>query len=192
MTETASGARRLSKLWYAAPAAVLLVTLAVAMSHLSRGSKLVEERIQGLERSEAPGQSPLSFDRAGEYILYVEGPVTPSGYVDPGEIILLPAEPESRRITLREYPDFVTYTDPSGLGGRAAFSFTVPEPGRYTVKVRRTPDDVTGIAIGRYVYRGADAPVRTAFEVAAAGIAFAIVLTTAIAIRRRIPRGSPA
>lgn len=185
MATEAPADRRISRAWFAVPALIALTTLAVAVTFIGRESGRVEERIRGFDRAGAPGQAQLTFDRAGEYLLYVEGPVTPNSYIDPAEIILLPAEPGARRTVLRRFQSFVTYTDPSGIGGHAEFTFDVPEPGDYQLKVRWTPEDINGIAVGQYVYEGADGPVRTAFAVALAGLTVALLTTIVIIVIRR-------
>ena len=192
MATEAPAERRLSRAWFAVPALVALSTLAVAVSFIGRESGRVEERIQSFDRADAPGQANLTFDEPGDYLLYVEGPVTPNSYIDPTEIILLPAEPGSRRTVLQRFQSFVTYTDPSGLGGHAEFTFTVPEAGDYQLKVRWSPEDISGIAVGPYVYEGADGPVRTAFAIAVAGLGLALILTIALIATRRRKRGAEA
>lgn len=190
MGPEAPAARRPSRVWFAAPALVLLASLAVAVTLVGQESNQVEDRIQRFERAGAPGQAELEFDRAGEYLLYVEGPVTPNSYIDPNEIILLPDEPGSRRTILRRFQSFVTYTDPSGIGGHAEFTFTVPEPGPYHLKVRWSPEDINGVAVGPYVYEGANGPVRKAFGIALLGLLVALALTAALVVaRRRSARG---
>lgn len=189
MATEAPAERRLSRAWFAVPAVIAVASLAVAVSFIGSESNRVEERIQGFDRAGAPGQALLSFEEAGEYLLYVEGPVTPNSYIDPNEIILLPAELGTRRTVLQRFQSFVTYTDPSGIGGHAEFTFTVPEPGDYQLKVRWTPEDINGIAVGPYVYEGADGPVRTAFAIAVAGLALALLVTIAlIVVQRRMRR----
>lgn len=177
--------RRPSRVWFAVPALTLFVSFAVAVSIVGRESNEVEDRIQSFERAGAPGQAELQFDRAGEYLLYVEGPVTPNSYIDPAEIILLPDEPGSRRTILRRFQSFVTYTDPSGIGGHAEFTFSVPEPGPYHLKVRWSPDDINGVAVGPYVYEGANGPVRRAFAIAVAGLLVSAAITVALVLARR-------
>lgn len=176
---------RPSRVWFAVPAVVLLVSLVAATTFVGRESNEVEDRIQSFERASAPGQAELEFDRAGEYLLYVEGPVTPNSYIDPNEIILLPDEPGSRRTALRRFQSFVTYNDPSGIGGHAEFTFTVPEPGPYHLKVRWSPSDINGVAVGPYVYEGANGPIRTAFAIALAGVLVSLALTVALVVARR-------
>jgi len=181
----APAARRPSRVWFALPVVVLLVALAVGVSYIARESGDVEQRIKGFDRSSAPGQADIEFTRAGDYLLYVEGPVTPNSYIDPTEIILLADTPGARRTELRRFQSFVTYTDPSGLGGHAEFTFTVPEPGPYHLKVRWSPEDINGVAIGPYVYEGANGPVRTAFGIALAGAVVALLLTAGLVVLRR-------
>ena len=111
MGPEATTKRRPSRAWFAVPALIVLSSFAVAVSYVARESNQVEDRIQSFERAGAPGQAELTFDEAGEYLLYVEGPVTPNSYIDPTEIILLPDEPGSRRTILRRFQGFVTYTD---------------------------------------------------------------------------------
>lgn len=185
MGPEATTKRRPSRAWFAVPALIVLSSFAVAVSYVARESNQVEDRIQSFERAGAPGQAELTFDEAGEYLLYVEGPVTPNSYIDPTEIILLPDEPGSRRTILRRFQSFVTYTDPSGIGGHAEFTFTVPEPGPYHLKVRWSPDDINGVAVGPYVYEGANGPVRDAFGIALLGLLVSIAITTVLLIARR-------
>lgn len=185
MALAAPAARRPSRAWFALPVVVLLVALGVGVSYIARESGDVEQRIKGFDRSSAPGQADIEFTRAGDYLLYVEGPVTPNSYIDPTEIILLPDTPGARRTELRRFQSFVTYTDPSGLGGHAEFTFTVPEPGPYHLKVRWSPEDINGVAIGPYVYEGANGPVRTAFGIALAGAVVALLLTAGLVVLRR-------
>lgn len=180
--------RRPSLAWLAVPAVVLVGALALAISVIGRESNEVEQRIEAFQRAGAPGQADLEFDRAGEYLLYVEGPVTPNSYIDPAEIILLPTEPGSRRTVLERFQSFVTYTDPSGLGGHAEFTFAVPEPGPYHLKVRWSPEDIDGIAIGPYVYEDADGPVREAFAIVMVGLVVAIAGTVLVVVLRRRSR----
>lgn len=184
MAPEAPADRRPSRVWYAVPVVILVAALALAISLIARESDQVERRIRGFDRASAPGQARLTFDEPGEYLLYVEGPVTPNSYIDPTEIILLPAEPGSRRTVLERFQSFVTYTDPSGIGGHAEFTFTVPEAGDYHLKVRWTPEDINGIAVGAYVYENADGPVRQAFAVAVGGAFVALLVTAAIAVVR--------
>ena len=188
MARDAPATRRPSAFWYGAPVVILLVGLAIAVTFIARESDRVQSRIKGFDRAEAPGQGDLTFDKAGDYLLYVEGPVTPNSYIDPTEIILVPEEAGSRRVVLERFQSFVTYTDPSGLGGHAEFTFNVPEPGPYHLKVRWSPQDINGIAIGPYVYNGADGPVRTAFAVGVASMVIALGVTVLIALRRRASR----
>lgn len=185
MAPEAPAVRRPSRVWFAVPAAIVAVTLVLAVSLIAQESTRVERRIKAFDRASAPGQAQLTFDDPGDYLLYVEGPVTPNSYIDPTEIILLPDEPGSRRTVLRRFQSFVTYTDPSGLGGHAEFTFKVPEPGDYHLKVRWTPEDINGIAIGPYVYEGADSPVRRAFGITVVGLTLALVATVAIILARR-------
>jgi len=181
----APAARRPSRAWFAVPVVVLVAALAVAVSFIADESNEVERRIQSFDRSSAPGQAELEFTEAGEYLLYVEGPVTPNSYIDPTEILLMPDEPGARRTVLRRFQSFVTYTDPSGIGGHAEFTFDVPEPGPYHLKVRWSPEDINGVAVGPYVYEGANHPVRRAFGVALAGALVALVLTVGLVLLRR-------
>ena len=185
MVSEVPAARRPSRFWFAVPALILLTSFAIAGSLVGRESAEVEDRIQQFKRASAPGQAELEFDRAGEYLLYVEGPVTPNSYIDPNEIILLPDEPGSRRTILRRFQSFVTYTDPSGLGGHAEFTFTVPEPGPYHLKVRWSPEDINGVAVGPYVYEGANGPVRRAFGVGLVGLLLAVAITAVLLVARR-------
>ncbi|MCB1003942.1 MAG: hypothetical protein KDB35_07115, partial [Acidimicrobiales bacterium] len=180
MAEEAPAARRPSRVWFALPALVLIAALAMAVSLIGQESNRVEDRISAFERTTAPGQADLDFTEAGEYLLYVEGPVTPNSFIDPTEIILLPAEPGARRTTLRRFDSFVTYNDADGLGGHAEFTFEVPEPGPYHLKVRWSPEDINGVAVGPYVYEGANDPVRRAFGVAVAGALAALALTAGL------------
>lgn len=181
-------AHRVSRLWYALPAVILVAAVFGALTDVARGSDLVQSQIRSLQRTEAPGMSVLELDEAGTYTVYVEGPVTPSGYVDPAEIIIERNVPQNRRLTLHEYQGFVTYTDPAGIGGRATFTFTVPLPGEYVVKVRRMPDDVRGAAVGTYIYAGANTWVRRGASIALGGFTLAVVCTIAIAYLRRKPK----
>lgn len=185
MVSEVPATRRPSRFWFAVPALILLTSFAIAGSLVGRESAEVEDRIQQFKRASAPGQAELEFDRAGEYLLYVEGPVTPNSYIDPNEIILLPDAPGSRRTTLRRFQSFVTYTDPSGIGGHAEFTFTVPEPGPYHLKVRWSPQDINGVAVGPYVYEGANGPVRRAFGVGLVGLLLAVAVTAALLVARR-------
>lgn len=185
MALAAPAARRPSRAWFALPVVVVVLALGVGVSYIARESGDVEQRIKGFDRSSAPGQADIEFTEAGDYLLYVEGPVTPNSYIDPTEIILLPDTPGARRTELRRFQSFVTYTDPSGLGGHAEFTFTVPEPGPYHLKVRWSPEDINGVAIGPYVYEGANGPVRTAFGIALAGALVALVLTVGLVLLRR-------
>ncbi len=185
MGSEAPARRRPSLVWFAIPASILIASLAVSVVVVGRESNQVEDRIRSFERAAAPGQADFEFDRAGDYLLYVEGPVTPNSYIDPTEIILLPDEPGGRRTVLNRFPSFVTYTDPSGIGGHAEFTFSVPEPGPYHLKVRWSPEDINGIAIGPYVYEGANGPVRTAFGVALLGLVVALAVTGALLVARR-------
>ena len=190
MALEAPAARRSSRAWFVVPVVVLVAALAVAVSLIADESNEVERRIQAFDRSSAPGQAELEFTDAGEYLLYVEGPVTPNSYIDPTEILLLPDEPGARRTVLRRFQSFVTYTDPSGIGGHAEFTFDVPEPGPYHLKVRWSPEDINGVAVGPYVYEGANQPVRRAFGVALAGALLALVLPVGLVLlRRRSVRG---
>ena len=192
MGPEAPATRRPSRVWFALPVAVLLAALAGSVSIIGNESDRVEARIKGFERATAPGQAELQFDDPGDYLLYVEGPVTPNSYIDPTEIILLPDAPGSRRTVLRRFQSFVTYTDPSGIGGHAEFTFTVPEAGPYHLKVRWSPEDINGIAVGPYVYEGADGPVRRAFAVALSGAVLAVLITGALIwARRRRARTGP-
>lgn len=185
MAPEAPAVRRPSRVWFAVPVAIVAVTLVLAVSLIARESTRVEHRIKGFDRAGAPGQADITFDEPGDYLLYVEGPVTPNSYIDPTEIILLPDAPGSRRTVLRRFQSFVTYTDPSGLGGHAEFTFNVPEAGDYHLKVRWTPEDINGVAIGPYVYEAADGPVRRAFGITVVGLGLALVATVGIVLMRR-------
>ncbi|HMQ27248.1 MAG TPA: hypothetical protein PKA98_14750, partial [Acidimicrobiales bacterium] len=77
MALEAPAARRPSRAWFVVPVVVLVAALAVAVSLIADESNEVERRIQAFDRSSAPGQAELEFTDAGEYLLYVEGPVTP-------------------------------------------------------------------------------------------------------------------
>lgn len=123
------------------------VLFAVALSHSIGEFRELGDDIDAMDRFAVPGEAVVTLDEAGEYVVYVEGPVTPVGRVGASAVTIESTEGDSTPLVLRSVGIDETY-DIGDHAGRAALRFTVDEPGDYRVTVGPVPASVTAVAIG--------------------------------------------
>ena len=123
------------------------VLFGFALSHSISEFRELGDDIDAMERFAVPGEEVVTLDEPGEYVVYAEGPVTPTGSVGAAAVTVESTEGDSTPLVLRSVGIDETY-EISGHAGRAALRFTVDEPGDYRVTVGQVPASVTGVAIG--------------------------------------------
>jgi hypothetical protein len=191
VARTTMTTRRPSALWYLVPVGCVLLGVAIAASILDDETERVDAAVAAFDRVDVPGDAVLELP-AGDQVIYIEGPTTPEGPVEPRQLFIVSEQPGARPLEVRERAQFLSYSHRAGHSGQAALEVTVPEEGSYQVKLRFATDDVQALAFGSPLYERSLPPVRRAFAVALAGLAVGALGIVALAWRRHRSGARPA
>ena len=206
----AGAPRRVSKLWYLAPVAVMAVGVGLFLATLSVARADVERAIAEMPRVVFPPGGEVEIDRAGEVTIYYETRSAVDG-------VSITANKPQRRIELRVTPpgaeraveatnihwreegarEAKAVYDHLRYAGFAAWRYDAPEPGTYTLRARYSDaaarDDGEAApptfvaAVGRLdpaQYFNSWTGIFGGASAVAAAMVVAVVLATVIYVRR--------
>ena len=158
--------------WYAIVIAIGVAIAILGVVVIVRSAIGFADKIDDFRRVEVPGTATIALE-AGSYTVYAEG-------IGGADVTI--RQPNERIVELRRYSSEITY-DVGSHHGRGAFSFRAPVAGRYFVSTTGQPGAI--VAIGPGLGSGLVAGILGGIGLIVAGIAFAIVGSIVVAVRRR-------
>jgi hypothetical protein len=165
--------------WLAAALAVTGVLAAAIWAAV--GFVGYTNHIDGFTRANAPGNTTVSIDDPGTYLVYYES----ARGATPDDLGVAITDPSGRPVALQGAEYDLRYDVPgrNGRVGTAVAQFRADAAGTYRLSVERDVPDAT-VAVGSNVTRSALPSLLGAGALALATCAGAVVLTISTAVRR--------
>jgi hypothetical protein len=139
-----------SRLWYWVSAALAVAAVGcLVLAGVSIASLIAQ--IEPFQRVAAPGQAEMTFDQAGEYVLYLESTISENlTDLDVDAVpVRLTSVDSSDQVRMSRSFGLSTYTR-NGYYGREVAGFTIDDPGLYKLTVGEPTDfRISSVAIGR-------------------------------------------